>query len=242
MVMRHPGRIGRIVLAAGLLAGPALPAFSQAVLPRYLLSVAVGGLFPTGAFNEHVGQEGYGCMASFARRLWHSPLLAGCEFDFSEYGHSRRYEYLEGIPDVGVPVNTTNSLGQLLLLLRLQPRSGRLTTFVEALAGCSYFSTETTIGNSGVDDEPMASETNFDDATWTAGLGAGLSFQIWKQSIPEYSHRGTFLELKVRYMAGGKAEYLKKGSIVVVGNEYTLTPERSATSFLTVQAGITWFF
>jgi hypothetical protein len=240
--MRRKGRIARIVLAAGLLAWPVLSARGQTVLPRKVCSLSIGGLFPTGAFNEHVGRPGFGLAFSFAWRLWNSPLFAGAEIDYAEYGHSRRYEYLEGIPDVGVPVDTTNSISHGFFLLRLQPRGGRIMSFVEALAGFTYLWTETSIGNHDVGDPAMASETNFDDDTWAAGVGAGLSFQISAPADPKFARRGAFIELKARYMAGGRAEYLKKGSIVITGNEYSFTPERSATSFLAVQAGLTWFF
>jgi hypothetical protein len=56
------------------------------------------------------------------------------------------------------------------------------------------------------------------------------------------SPRRTFFELKVRYLAGGQADYLKKGSLVFDGNDYYFTPDRSATSVITVQAGISLVF
>ncbi len=204
----------------------------------------MGGLFPTGAFNDHVRQEGYGVACYYARRLGRSPFLVGGEINYSEYGHSRRVEYLEGIPEVGVDVDTTNSIVQGLLLLRLQPRTGRVLSFVEALAGVGYFWTETTIGDSEADEGPYSSETNLDDFAWTAGLGGGLSIRLSKPraSDLEFARGGAFLEIKARYMAGGRAEYLKKGSIIVDGNSYTFTPERSATSAVTVQIGFSWFF
>lgn len=242
--MRSPARIGAIVLTVGLLVWFAVPAAGQSLLPRKLGGISLGGLFPTGAFNQHVSQEGYGVAAYYAHRLGPSPFLLGGEISYFEYGHAHRVEYLQGIPEVGVDVDTSNSIAQGLLTLRFQPRRGRIVSFAEALAGLSYIWTESTIGNNAPDNWPIASETNFDDVTWTAGVGAGLSFRLRKPrgSAPEFARSGAFLELKVRYMAGGQAQYLKKGSIVVVGNAYTFTPERSATSFVTVQLGLSWFY
>jgi hypothetical protein len=237
-------RLAWIGLAATFLLFPAPPALGQSFQARNLGGFSLGGLFPTGAFNDHVSQEGYGLAGYYAKRIGAGPLLVGLEFTYSEYGHSRRVEYLEGIPEVGVNVDTTNSIAQSLLLLRLQPRSGRVMSFVEALAGVGYLWTESAIGDNDDDDVTSASETNFDDWTWTAGVGAGISFRLrkWQGSGADIAGRGAFLELKARYMAGGRAEYLKKGSIIVVGNEYSFTPERSATSAFTVQVGLSWFF
>lgn len=242
--MKIPERLVWIGLAAIFLLFAARPALGQSLRTRGLAGFSLGGLFPTGAFNDHVSQEGYGLAGYYARRIGAGPLLVGVEFSYSEYGHSRRVEYLEGIPEVGVKVDTTNSISQGLLLLRLQPLRGRVTSFVEALAGVGYLWTESAIGGGDDDDGTLASETNFDDWTWTAGVGAGISFRLWKWSgtDADIAGRGAFLELKARYMAGGQAEYLKRGSIIVVGNEYSFTPERSATSTFTVQAGLTWLF
>jgi hypothetical protein len=240
--MKFLKRLAWIGLAATLLLFPAFPAFGQSYQARSQFGLSLGGLFPTGAFNHHVSQEGYGLATCYARRIGAGPLLVGAEFLYSEYGHTRRVEYLEGIPEVGVKVDTTNSIFQGLLLLRLQPRRGRVTSFIEALAGVSYLWTESAIG--GDDEGTLASETNFDDWAWAAGVGAGLSFRLKEQKVggAVIEDRGVYLELKARYMAGGQAEYLKKGSIIVVGNEYSFTPERSATSFFSIQAGVSWVF
>jgi len=231
-------------LAAALLILTAVPALGQSLSLRNLVGLAGGGLFPAGAFNDHVTQEALGAALYYARRAGRSPFLLGIEFSYSDYGHAKRIEYLEGIPDVGVDVNTYNSIVQGLLLLRLQPRSGRVLTYVEALAGASYLWTQTTIGDYDDDDDYLASETNFDDWTWAAGAGAGLSVRVDKGRIEPSGqwHPRTFLEIKVRYMAGGQASYLKKGSIVVEGDGYSFTPERSATSFFTAQVGVSFLF
>jgi len=232
-------------LAVALVVFPAVPAFGQSLAQRNLVGLACGGLFPTGAFNDHVSQEAFGMALYYAKRAWRSPFLLGIELSYSDYSHVRRIEYLEGIPEVGVNVDTYNSIAQGLLFLRLQPLSGRVLAYVEALAGASYLWTQTTIGDYDDDGgDSLASETNFEDWTWAAGAGAGLSIRVDKGRIEASGqwHPWTFLEIKVRYMAGGRARYLKQGSIVVEGDGYSFTPERSATSFFTAQAGISFLF
>jgi hypothetical protein len=236
----------RIILTGGLLAGMVIAAFGQSRLPRTLDGLALGGLFPTGAFNQHVSQEGLGAAAYYARRLGRSPLMLGLEVSYAEYGHVYREEFAADSPDGVVDVNTSNNLSQAVVLLRLQPRRGRIMTFLEALAGASYFWTRTTVGESEPEEDlsPLAADNDFEDIAWSAGVGAGLSVQLMKseKADPTFPRSGLFLELKVRYMAGGQAEYLKKGSIVVVGGEYTFTPERSATSHVTVQLGLSFLY
>lgn len=235
---------GRLILLAGIFFSTALLSFGQSVLPRHMFGLTISGLFPVGDFKEHVSQDGFGMGLCYGWRLRHTPVFAGLELSFHIYGHAVREEFLEGIPEVPLDVVTENNLIQSLLYVRLQPRSGRVTTFVEGLAGISYFWTDTTISGHGAGDDDISSETNFDDDTWTAGAGAGLSVRLGRPpvQVSGRAQRGIFLEFKVRYLAGGWANYLKKGSIVVEGNEFSFTPERSATSAVTAQAGVSWFF
>jgi hypothetical protein len=237
-------KVVRIVLLAGLLFLPASLSFGQSDLPRGLYGLSCGGLFPAGGFNDHVSQNGFGLDFYYGRRIGQAPLFVGLEISVSFYGHVRRQEYLEGIPEVGVDVDTYNNIGQGLLFIRLQPRRGTVVTFIEGLAGISDLFTETTISGRGYESEEISSETNLEDFTVTAGAGAGLSVRLDKSRgrDPDRARRGGFLEFKVRYMAGGRADYLKKGSIVVEGNQFTFTPERSATSFVTAQVAFSWFF
>lgn len=222
----------KIILLAGLLFFPALSSFGQEPPFRNIAGVTAGGLFPTGPFNDHVSQEGVGLGGFYARRLGSSPLLVGADLSYADYGHTSWIAYLLGMPELDV--DTKNSIIQGLVLLRIQPRTGRVTTFVEGLAGFSNLYTATAVGT--LDDGSTDWETNSDDWTWTAGAGAGLSILIGKlpSAAPGERLSLTFVELKVRYLAGGQADYLKKGSY--------LTPERSATSVITVQVGISQVF
>ncbi|HMA54382.1 MAG TPA: hypothetical protein VKT17_07955 [Acidobacteriota bacterium] len=231
---------GKIILMAGLLFFPALPSSGQAPPFRNISGLTAGGLFPTGPFNDHVSQEGVGLGGFYARRLGSSPLLVGADLSFADYGHTSWVAYLLGVPEIGV--DTKNSIIQGLALLRIQPRTGRVKTFVEGLAGISYLYTATAVGT--LDDGSTDWETNHHDWTWTAGAGAGLSILLGKSwaADPGESPRRTFFELKVRYLAGGQADYLKKGSLVFDGSDYVLTPDRSATSVITVQAGFSVVF
>jgi hypothetical protein len=117
-------------------------------------------------------------------------------------------------------------------------------TYVEGLAGLSYLFTETTISEHEYPYDEVGSDVNFHSLTVTAGAEAGLSIRLNKRRAqdPDRGWGGSFIDLKVRYMAGGRASYLKEGALVVEGNDVAYFPDRSATSFITVQAGFSWFF
>lgn len=236
------GRTARIVLSVSLLLFSAVLAFGQAPSPRNMWGLSMGGLFPVGAFNDHVSQEGFALGLFIGTKPWSAPVYAGFELSASFYGYAHRHEYLSGIPEVRFDVETWNNIIQGLLFLRAQPRRGAVRPFVEGLAGVSYLFTDTTISGHEFPWNEVASDTNFSDLTVAAGAGGGLAIHLgWSRVRNPQRPRGEVLiDVKVRYIAGGRAEYLKQGSLVVVGDEVTYTFERSATSFVTAQVGISF--
>jgi len=234
----------RIILPAALLLFSAVLAFGQAPDSRNIWGLSTGGLFPAGAFNDHVSQEGFAIGLLYARRFRNAPVYAGFELSGGFYGHARRHEFMEGIPEVRFDVETFNNIVQGLLFLRAQPRKGAVRPFVEGLAGISYLYTETSISEHEFPWDEVASDTNFDDLTVTAGAGGGLAIHLkwWPHRAPGRPRGETLIDIKVRYMAGGRAKYLKQGSIVVVGDELTYSFDRSATSFITAQAAVSFRF
>jgi hypothetical protein len=234
----------RIVLSAAMLLVPAVLSFGESGLPRTLSGIAPGGLFPVGAFNDHVSQNGFGLGLYYGKRAGNGPFFFGLELSLNIYGYVHRHEYLEGIPEVRVDVDTLNNIGQGLLFVRLQPRTGKVVTYIEGLAGISYIWTETSISGHEYPWNEISSDTNFDAVTVTAGAGTGVSIRLNRSRVRESGRRRAdiYLDFKVRYMAGGRAKYLKQGSIVVEGDQFTYTYEQSATSFITAQAAISWLF
>jgi hypothetical protein len=237
-------KVAWIILSAAFLFFPAVLSFGESGMSRTLAGFSMGGLFPAGAFNDHVSQNGFGLGLFYGRRAGKAPVFIGFELSLNFYGYAQRHEYIEGIPEVRLDVDTLNNIGQGLLFVRLQPRRGAVMTYVEGLAGISYLWTETTISGHNYPWDEISSDTNFDAFTVTAGAGAGLSVRLSRRRVrdPGRGRKETFLDFKVRYMAGGRAKYLKQGSIVVEGNQFTYTYEQSATSFITAQAAFSWFF
>jgi len=241
LVPRTPAlqRVATAVFFAVLLLRP-VPSFGQPGRPPVgLKGFTLGGLFPSGAFDSHVGRDGGVAAIHLALRSGLSPLFVGFELSASYYGHVHRHAYMDNIPEVQLDVDTYNNIVQGLFFLRLQPRVGDISPYLEGLAGVSYIFTDTTVSDDD-DEDDVAYDINFDDWTVTAGAGAGVVVRL--RGRPGGGGGGMFLDFKVRYMAGGRASYLRQGGVVVEGDRVTYTVDRSATNFFTVQAGLTWFF
>jgi hypothetical protein len=237
-------KVGWIIFSAAVLLLPAVLSSGEPGRSRIIAGFSLGGLFPAGAFNDHVNQNGFGLGVFGGSRLGQAPVFIGFELSFNLYGYTHRHEYLEGIPEVRLDVDTSNNILQGLLFVRAQPRRGAVRPYVEGLAGISYLFTDTTISGHEFPWNEISSDTNYDDVTVTAGAGAGLSVRLSRRRGRDTGRRRkeTLLDIKVRYMAGGRAKYLKQGSIVVEGNDFTYTVDQSTTSFVTAQVAFSWFF
>ena len=224
---RKPGRRlpAGTLLAALFLISSALSAFAQSGLVRRTWGGSLGGLSPTGEFRDRIDRVGIGIGLFYGWRIGNAPIFVGGEFTAQEIGHKL----------ITTDADSYNSLLQGLAFVRLRPRTGSVVTYLEALAGLSYVTTETDYGLDEYGDAII--ETDSDDIVLAAGFGGGVSFRLGRRGAETGRlGGGTYLDLKVRYMTGGRASYL-----VVLPDE-SLLPERSRTDFLTVQVGFSWFF
>jgi opacity protein-like surface antigen len=202
------------------------------------LGIDFNTVIPRGEFKDNINNNGYGIGGQFAVRLWNSPLLVGADLGFVTYGSEKRREALiPTIPDVRVDVTTDNNIFLGHLLLRLQPREGRVRPYADGLIGLKYLFTQTSI-NGDFEDNPIASDTNFSDTTFSYGFGGGV--QVGLNS--ERSRVHILLDGKVRYLRGSNAEYLKKGSITRENGAVFFDVLSSRTDVITVQVGVTFRF
>jgi hypothetical protein len=213
---------------------------------KWEAGLALGGAFPMGAFKNNLGHDGFSLDLWVGSRIKHSPFSVGGEVYFMIYGLRSHDEYLSsGIP-LQVEVETSNNLLQGLVYLRCQPRRGRIRPYVEALAGLSYLFTRTSISGTEYPYDEIASSTNFDDLTfcWGGGVGMDIHLSGGRQTTSEVRGTETRLDLKVRYLAGGRAQYLRDDSIVYDSDRGTFTYlfRESTTNLLSVQAGISFNF
>jgi hypothetical protein len=193
---------------------------------------------PQGEFKDNLDATGYGVTGHIGYSPKTQPFMVGVEFGYLNYGSETRTEpFSTTIPDVFVDVTTTNNLVLTHLFLRTQPTKGAIRPYLEGLIGFSYFFTETKIENKNREGEEIASNTNQDDATLSGGGGVGAMVQVYSKET-EKSKIEVLLDFSTRYLLGGEAEYLKKGSIRRESGRVVYDINKSKTNLLAFQFGV----
>ncbi len=221
------------VLTAGLLLSVAMnPNLCAAQNLQGALNFAAG--LPQGDFDDQVEKDAYGIGGQFLWTPNRSPFGIGLSLAFMNYGReTRREPFSTTIPDVTVEVETTNNLLNGHILFRTQLPKGDIRPYGDLLFGFNYFFTETSIQDADGISEEIASTTNFDDAVLSYGAGGGLLIRVYS------GRRNTvFIDLGARYLFGGEAEYLEKGSIGRENGQVTFDVTKSETNLLMLQIGV----
>jgi len=195
---------------------------------------------PQSGFKESVDRLGIGLAGKFAVKLGDSPFYAGLSIGGGNYGSDTRRETL--VWPVQVEVNTNNNILFTHLLLQARADMQPIQPYVEGLVGFNYLWTESKIEDlDDYDEEDIASQTHFDDFAWNYGGGFGLLIKLTSFDMDEGSSKegDLFLDLKVRYLFGGEAEYLKEGDIEKgENNEVILHTSTSDTDFTSFHIGV----
>jgi hypothetical protein len=210
---------------------------------------AQGG-FPKGTFRDNISHAIGGLNLEFTYSPRRMPLAVGISFGFLEYGSETISEFLQATnADFEIDVRTTNIIILGHLLFRLQPDQGRIRPYLDALIGINHLTTDTKIvgpGSGPYDYE--ISKNNLNDTVLSYGGDLGLMIVVvekplkLKKQSTKNRKWGILIDSRVRYLKGGEAEYLIKGSISRVDNELVYNIKRSATDLLGIQLGITLNF
>ena len=201
--------------------------------------IGVGGYFtialPKGEFDEKVESNGYGFIGQALFSVTGSPVSIGGSFGGVIYGRETREEpFSMTIPDVTVDVETNNYILLGHAVLRIQPTAGPFRPYAEGVIGFHYLFTQTSIKSQ---EENVASDTNFDDGVLSYGGGGGIMFQVYDGGSSKPV--SVYIDAGVRYLKGGKARYLKEGSIRREDGRVLYDVEESETDLLTIQIGAT---
>jgi len=196
---------------------------------------------PESEFKENVDRLGIGLTGKFAYKLGDSPFYAGLSIGGANYGSDSRREIL--VWPVEVEVKTNNNILFTHLLLQARADMQPIQPYVEGLIGFNYLWTESKIEDIDdyEEDDEIASQTHFDDFAWNYGGGFGLLIKLKSFDMDEESEKdgGLFLDLKVRYLFGGEAEYLREGDIEKGNNdEVILHTSKSNTDFMSFHVGV----
>lgn len=199
---------------------------------------------PQADFGRNIDRLGVGGGGYFLYRLPESPLYVGLSAGVQVYGYEAWTEvFSPTFPDIIVDARTRNYILHAHLMVRLQP-GGDFRPFVEGLFGLNHLWTETSLyDEGGFDNGEFASSVNFSDTALSYGAGAGIQLTVLQ--VRRRSGERTFamdVELGARYINGGRAEYLRKGSITREAGEIFYDVLESATSLLSARAGLCFRF
>lgn len=226
-----------LALAGALVVWPAVAqAQPDPAQSRPLIQVGGGGAIgiPVGDFSENVDIAG-GLSGHIGFGLGQSPFSLGVEGTVLFYGSETRDVPLVGLPQLTVPVTTSNDMVLVHGRLRAQKPTGRVRPYVDGLVGFNYIATRTSVDTDDSCDscwDDGDSFTNVDDLVLSAGAGVGVMVALGSSPTPLQ------LDLSLRYLYGGEASYFSDGFI---WQDLTLrAPHRSRTDMLVVYVGVAW--
>lgn len=191
---------------------------------------------PQGEFGEQVDNLGYGLSGEimfFSPKL-RAPFGFGLNVGYYVYGSESRREPMYNIPEVFLQVDRTNNLVNFHVVFEIGLPTGRIRPYVQGLFGGQYLFTSTSVKMKAVTKNlPAAPITMIGHG---AGAGGGISIFLAGDPVTEIG--AIYLDLKGRYLFGSKAEYLKEGSVEVIGQQVTYHPSKSKIDMLTLHAGV----
>ena len=199
------------------------------------LSFSVGQ--PRGAFHRYV-DAGYGVGAHGLYRVDRQGAFAlRLDGGFLNYGRETLRVPLSGRPGGGrvqLDLTTTNNILWLGAGPQLMAPSGAVRPYVNGTAGFSYFATTSSVKGRN-DAESFAEDTNFDDAQFSWGGGAGVLVPLRRGA-----RSLVFLDVGARYHDNGRnVRYLREGGIRDLPNgDIQLDVIRSRADLITWHVGV----
>lgn len=195
---------------------------------------------PQNEFKKHLDATGLGGTGYFLVKMPNAPLYAGASLGIVVYGSDTREEpFNEYIPEVIVDVTTRNYILMCHFILRAQPAEGIFRPYLDGLFGFNYIWTETGVYDQQSINYEIASTVNIDDTAVSYGIGGGVMFCVHDRQEHPFA---TFIDFGIRYLKGGKAEYLQRGSIMHVDGYAVYDVDYSNTDLLTLHMGVSFTF
>jgi len=201
--------------------------------------------FPQSEFRNNVDQIGYSGVGHFAYNFRNSPFLVGISLGILVYGSETRAEpFNTTVPDVMVDVTTTNNIFLCHFLFRVQPSKGKLRPYLDGLIGFNYLFTDTRVHSQKfAEGDPIASSNIYNDIAFSYGAGGGLMIQVFSKKRSKKSGSfAMYVDMAVRYLKGGRAEYLIEDSIRLEDDRVVYDVYRSATDLVTGYIGVSFSF
>ncbi len=205
----------------------------------------LGGLYfnagsPQGEWDDQIKDDALGVNGQIFYAPSNSPFAVGLDVSWSNYGSvSREEPFNPNIPEVTLDVTTNNNLVQSFFVLRGQIGSGPIQPYADALVGIHYLYTETRVSDEDNDGfDAIASSTNQDDAASAYGFGGGVMIPLWRQDGDCSGPQSFLIDIGGRYIRGGKAEYLKEGSLLSEDGRVQIETVESETDLAKLHVGV----
>jgi len=243
--MRREQRMRKIKLIASFIMVISLAVSSGYAQQPFQASAYFSLGFPQSEFRNNVDRIGYSGVGHFAYNFRNSPFLVGVSLGILVYGSETRTEPLSlMVPDVMVNVTTTNNIFLCHFLLRVQPQKGMIRPYLDGLVGFNYLYTDTRVkGRSDIGYETIASSNLYNDLVLSYGAGSGLMIQLFsKQGNQKSGPFAMYLDLAVRYLKGGRAEYLIEDSVRLEDDRVVYDVYTSVTDIVTGYIGVSFSF
>ena len=188
---------------------------------------------PVGEFGDNIG-FGYGANAAYLYQVDRAGILSlRAEVGFVDYGNeSKRVPLSSTIGGrIQVKVSTTNYIIPVSVGPQLTWPTGRIRPYANVGFGGQFFFTESSIDGTH-DGYSGLSTTNQHDETHAWVAGSGVYVPIHSKNV------NVMLDVGVQYFTGGRAQYLRPGSIVdLPGSQIQINPLESRTQMLVLRLG-----
>jgi hypothetical protein len=204
---------------------------------RWQAGVAFLQAAATGDFETFVPDGAPGILTHVNRSLGGSIFSLGADVTWNQYGSETRSFSLgplvPEVPDASLKVHTYNAMVGLHGRLRAQLPRGRFRPYVDGLVGfTNIYTTSQVKGDDDCEGCVLESESQSSDFVLSYGGGAGITINfISRERVPR-------LEVGLRYLRGGRADYLTEGSLRTEGDQVIRDFSRSRTDRLGVYVGI----
>ena len=244
-------------------AAPATASAQSAPVPSWQIGLLAGAAQPRGDFMANLSTNAWLASFDLLYGVKSLPVFVGASIGGGDYGSRKRRVSLDAlIPEANaqVDVQTTNSIILASLMVRLQPRRGRVRPYLEGMVGLSELSTDTTVTNparssadtcqrwwdptflSATPCNEISNTNNLSDHAANHGIGVGALIEIHRGRSQNGKEHQLAVETRLRWLRGGHAEYLRPDSMDRTADGLVLHTLSSRTDVKTFQAGVSWSF
>lgn len=212
-----------------------LPALAQPLRRPATLGGGFEAAIPYGEFDAALDKQMAGLSANLTMPMGILPIDLGFDFAWARMASEKdvvavNEEHIEASTgDLRTRSEVYGYHGQV----RLKPFNGKVSPYIEGMAGLRQFTTKTEITVEGLD-QPLMSQRNTNSFVGSYGWAAGL------QIAPA---KAFYIEARVERLEGGQVEYVDPQSIAIdPDGEVSYATITSGANVVNVHLGIGFRF